>query len=155
MPQNRKITLLVLLFGLLLSALAILLLRPQPSGQNLSKIDSSKASAPAWETKTDNQAEVTVLVTPIILKAGEAPKFDIAFNTHSVDLGFNPADRASLSDDRGQTITVSKWVGSTPGGHHRSGKLDFNGKLEPDVLSVTLTLKNIAGIDRVFTWSLP
>lgn len=109
------------------------------------------------ETKENVGGEVTVSVTPLVLKSGFPASFDIAFETHSVDLLFDVEQIATFSDGS-STSYVPHWEGSPPGGHHRSGTLRFTpdlpaqaGLQRPTI--ITLTLNNIAGIsERVFTW---
>lgn len=70
--------------------------------------------------------------------------------------GSNVEDIVNLVDNRGNIINFPKWIGSPPGGHHRSGELDFGQPLNQDARSVTLTLMNITGVSsRVFSWNLP
>ncbi len=109
------------------------------------------AQVAAYETKENEGGEVTVSVTPITLKRGFPASFDIAFETHSVDLAFDVEQIASLEDETGIVYTPH-WDGSPPGGHHRKGILRFT----PDLSSpktITIILKDIAGIPtRTFTW---
>ncbi len=104
------------------------------------------------ETKKNESGNVTVSVTPLTLQLGFPPSFDIAFETHSVDLAFDVKQIATLTDETG-TLYTPHWDGSPPGGHHRNGTLRFTPDLSaPSTLM--LTLKNIAGIpNRVFTWN--
>jgi len=98
--------------------------------------------------------EVDVKVTPLVLKAGEKPQFEIEFNTHSVELDFDISQIALLTDEAGNSDTSSTWEGSPPGGHHREGKLSFTNNLT-ETKSATLILPNIAGITkREFAWQL-
>jgi hypothetical protein len=112
-------------------------------------------SASTYETKTDSQAEVNVTVTPTDLKAGSAQwKFDVGFNTHSVELNEDPSKVSVLVDDQGKQYQPVSWQGSGPGGHHREGTLIFN-PISPLPKSVTLKIIGLAGItSRDFTWTL-
>ncbi len=105
----------------------------------------------AYEMKKNEGGEVTVSVTPTTLKSGFPASFEIAFETHSVDLAFDVEQIVSLEDETGIVYTPH-WDGSPPGGHHRSGILRFI----PDLTradTFTLTLKDIADIPtRTFTW---
>lgn len=107
----------------------------------------------AYETQQNEGGEVTVTVTPVTLKSGLPPSFDIVFETHSVDLAFDVEQVATLADGTG-TAYAPYWEGSPPGGHHRSGTLRFT----PDLLKTgtfILTFNNIAGIaTRTFTWEV-
>ena len=105
----------------------------------------------AYEMKKNEGGEVTVSVTPTTLKSGFPASFEIAFETHSVDLAFDVEQIASLQDETG-TVYAPHWDGSPPGGHHRKGTLRFT----PDLSSpktITILLKDIADIPtRTFTW---
>ena len=98
--------------------------------------------------------EVDIKATPLILKAGEKPQFEIEFNTHSVELDFDISRIALLTDEAGNSDTSSTWEGSPPGGHHRSGTLIFTAPLI-QTKSVNLTIRDISGVSkREFTWQL-
>ena len=98
--------------------------------------------------------EVTVIVTPQILEVDKQPKFQIVFDTHSVNLDFDVGELAKLIDDKGNNYTNPIWEGSPPGGHHRSGSVSFRETLK-ETSQVKLVLQNISGIkERVFQWDL-
>ncbi len=80
--------------------------------------------------------------------------FNIAMNTHSVDLDqYDLVKLSDLMDDKGNKYTPFSWD-SEPGGHHRSGILVFSNpgsQAEPDTL--LLIIRNIAEIqERTFNW---
>lgn len=111
--------------------------------------------------RTDGQGMVTVEVTPLNL--GDAADvvtldFDVAMNTHSVDLSMDLASLATLTTDTGVTVQATKWE-ATPGGHHVSGKLMFpatkdgKGILE-GASKLTLTIADVDAPSRVFEWTL-
>ena len=107
---------------------------------------------PAQES---SEANVSVTVTPRVLFTNEKPVFDIAFETHSVDLAFDVTAIAILKDQNGNDLGDPKWDGSPPGGHHRSGSLSFSKPLPQTTQQVLLTLKDIAGVvKRTFTWEV-
>ena len=108
----------------------------------------------SYETKQNEGGNVTVSVTPLRLKDGFPASFDVAFETHSVDLTFDVEQIATLADETGTTYTPV-WDGSPPGGHHRSGTLRFTPDLT-DPATVMLTFSDIAGVpSRTFTWVYP
>lgn len=76
-------------------------------------------------TKTDEQGQVSVKVTPQTLTDSTQWKFDVVFDTHSVDLDQDLMQIAVLVDDRGSEYKPTAWEGSGPGGHHREGILVF------------------------------
>lgn len=116
------------------------------------------AAAPAGKdlTQTNAEAMVTVAVTPLNLDNQSAATldFDIALNTHSVDLGYDLTKIATLSNDAGEQIQPAKWTGPTGGGHHREGTLSFP-QLKQRGQTLTLTLRGIADVsERTFTWKV-
>jgi hypothetical protein len=116
-------------------------------------------SSSAALIRTDEQGAVMFEVTPLNLTAAtDTLDFDVAMNTHSVDLSMDLATLATLTTDTGVTIHAEKWD-ATPGGHHVSGKLIFpamnGGKSILDGASkLTLTIANVDAPSRVFEWQL-
>ncbi|NIW37903.1 MAG: hypothetical protein GWN32_15865 [Gemmatimonadetes bacterium] len=102
------------------------------------------------EPRVDEQAGVRVEVVPGPVADGEPLVFQVYFNTHSVDLGFDVQEIARLEVDGGKTYDPVAWEGSSPGGHHRSGRLTF-GPVDGGQY-MKLTLEGIGGVDRVFEW---
>ena len=157
MFPNRKIIPLAL-FSTVLLVLAVFFIFSQRRPSSLltvQPVNSLPNQISSLETKSESAGEVTIEVTPLVLNAGESPKLKVTFNTHSVELDFNVEDVVSLTDDKGAIVDSPKWIGSLPGSHHRSGELDFSSNLEPDVKSVMLIFKNIAGVSaRTFSWTL-
>ncbi len=112
-------------------------------------------------TRVDEQGMVMVEITPLNL--GNAADtvtldFDVAMNTHSVDLSMDLAQLATLTTDAGVSVQATKWE-ATPGGHHVRGKLVFpatkerKGVLE-GASKLTLTIVNVDAPSRVFEWTL-
>ncbi len=98
---------------------------------------------------------MTVDVTPTVLDAGKPLAFDIAMNTHSVDLGDDLTKIAILRDDAGKEYKPTAWDGPDGGGHHRSGTLQFPA-LSTKPRYVELVIKGLAQVpERVFRWNLP
>ncbi len=118
-------------------------------------------AAPAQDlARTDSQGAVTVEVTPLDLNnAGQTLDFEVAMNTHSVNLGMDLATLATLTTDTGRTVRATAW--SAPkGGHHVSGQLSFPASVDGTPLlkgakKLTLTLQNVDAPERTFTWDLP
>lgn len=106
-----------------------------------------------WESKTDDQANVTITATPfdLSLQSGEW-KFDVVMDTHSVELAQDLAKSAILIDDRGKEYQPLSWEGSA-GGHHREGALIFS-PVMPVPKSVELKIFGIGGVVRSFSWQL-
>ncbi len=117
------------------------------------------AESPAAKTfDLDSQKNaargVAVEVEPIDFVLGEPARFEITMNTHAGSLDTDLATNAALVDDKGTAYQPTKWEGSPPGGHHRTGTLVFPA-LGADTQSIKLTLKGISGVpERVFEWPL-
>ena len=106
------------------------------------------------ETKTDERGQVTVKVTPQISASADQLRFDVVFDTHSVDLDQDLMQIAVLTDDQGREYKPSAWDGAGPGGHHREGVLVFEA-IGSAPTSVELKIKDVGGIlERSFKWDL-
>jgi hypothetical protein len=110
----------------------------------------------AWAYKriSSRKNSVNVDVVPVQLASGQQVKFDVRMSTHSVELGQDMVAVSLLKDSNGQVYRTENWKGSPPGGHHRSGTLEFP-VIKGNPGSVTLIIKNIASVpERVFTWKI-
>ena len=106
------------------------------------------------ETKTDEQASVTVTVTPMdISPQSKEWKFDVVMDTHSVELDQNMIIVATLVADNGEEYKPLRWEGAEAGGHHREGVIIFN-QVMPIPKSLKLIISGIGGVMRVFTWEV-
>lgn len=106
-----------------------------------------------WESKVDDQASVTVTVTPTLLSEESREwKFDVVMDTHSVELDQDMTKVAILIDEQGKEYRALSWEGPT-GGHHREGVLTFS-KIMPVPKSIELKISNIGDVVRSFTWQL-
>ena len=108
----------------------------------------------SWESKTDNQAAVSITVTPIdISSQSKEWKFDIVMDTHSVELDQDMIESAVLIDDQDKEYKPISWGGPS-GGHHREGILVFN-PIKPTPKYIELKIKNIGGVnERLFKWNI-
>lgn len=121
-----------------------------PPTQNNSDVS---VTSQKWESKIDDQASVTVTVTPTLLsEESEEWKFDVVMDTHSVELDQDMTKIAILIDERGKEYKALNWDGPT-GGHHREGILTFS-KVIPVPKSVELKISDIGGVVRIFNWQL-
>ncbi len=106
----------------------------------------------AWEPQSRSAGEVMVEATPMDLVVGKAPKFALAFDTHSGSLDFDVAKVAVLTDSQGNVSSQATWDGSPPGGHHRKGTLVFTSVLANGG-KVTLVIKEVSAKEGVeFNW---
>ena len=117
------------------------------------------AAPPLTETLVDEQGAVSVAVTPLnVGQGGAGLEFEVAMNTHSVDLSMDLAGLATLATDTGQIVAASGWE-APQGGHHVSGVLSFPAGAEGSDLLVgssqlTLSLRDVDAAERTFTWNL-
>lgn len=129
----------------------------------------SSSAAPAGAATTTELAAVTaeaggvtVAVTPLTLGDPQAASLDfqVALDTHSVELGGDLAPLAALKVG-GRDVPAASWQAPGSGGHHVSGMLSFpvvdaagNPTLQ-GAGTVTLVIRNLAGVPlRTFTWTL-
>jgi hypothetical protein len=107
----------------------------------------------------DEQGEVSVAVTPLDLGVpADTLNFEVALDTHSVELDMDLAALATLVTDDGRAVEPSLWDAPT-GGHHVSGVLSF--PMEMDGVSLldgtsqlTLIIRDVDVPERVFAWDL-
>ena len=110
-------------------------------------------SARKWEVKTDEQASVTVVITPIDLTPQSTEwKFNVVMDTHSVELDQDITKSATLIDNEGKEYASLTWDGTT-GGHHREGVLIFS-QITPTPKSIELKISGIGDVSRSFIWEL-
>lgn len=108
----------------------------------------------SFESQTVEGGSVAVTVTPTAFKVAAPLEFDIAMNTHSVDLADDMLKAVVLRDDGGKEYAPTTWDGPAGGGHHREGKIKF-APLTTNTKTLTLVVKNIAGVpERVYQWNL-
>ncbi|MEW5956695.1 MAG: hypothetical protein AB1801_03150, partial [Chloroflexota bacterium] len=112
-------------------------------------------AAPVFESQANSENAVTVEVTPLNLPNGSPMlDFEVVFDTHSVDLSFDPAAISILRDDQGREYPAVAWDGAGPGGHHRSGVLRFEAPATATKF-VEVIIHDVAGVpERVFQWNL-
>ncbi len=110
--------------------------------------------AAAYKAKSNKQNRVRVDVRPVQLLPGKPAKFEIRMNTHSGDLSQDLVAACTLKDNSGREYHPTSWDGSPPGGHHRSGVLEFS-ELGEGAESITLIIREVANVpERVFNWSI-
>ena len=118
--------------------------------QNNSEISNT---AQKWETKIDDQANVTVTVTPTFFLAESREwKFNVVMDTHSVDLDQDMTKVSILTNEQGKEYKALSWEGPI-GSHHREGVLVFS-KITPTPKYIELKISNIGGVVRSFKWQL-
>lgn len=121
----------------------------QDAGEKQTPPSSGRDLAP----QTNDSGQVEIEVTPLTLD-DEVWEFEVALNTHSVDLGFDLTEVGVLRCDQGQEFEAVAWDGAGPGGHHRSGVLKF-AALDHPTSSVEIIMRDVAKVpERVFRWDV-
>jgi hypothetical protein len=114
----------------------------------------------AGATQTNEGGEVIIAAT--LQSSGAAPIFDVAMNTHAVDLdGYDLKQLAVLRIDDGREVQPASWE-APKGGHHRSGTLTFPAAgadgmalIAPGTHTIELMIRDVAGVpERSFRWTL-
>ncbi len=148
---------LFLLAGLLLAACGGTTAAPvaNNSGQATSALSTTNSkTAGAFASQTVDGGNVAVKVMPLKMEPTAPLEFEIAMNTHSVDLADDMMKAVVLRDESGMEFTPSAWDGPGAGGHHREGKIRF-APLTMNTKTLTLVVKNVAGVpERSYTWEL-
>lgn len=109
------------------------------------------------QPRLDEQGAVSVMITLLNLEnAYETIDFQVAMNTHSVDLSMDLAALATLSTDTGYAVQAISWD-APAGGHHVTGMLSFPASVEDKPLlsgadKLTLTIVGVDAPERVFVW---
>ena len=117
------------------------------------QINQQTTTKQNFETKTEEQTNVTVVITPIDLSPNSKEwKFDVGITTHSIELDQDMTKIAVLVDDQGKEYKPISWEGPT-GGHHREGVLIFN-QITPIPKFVELKISTIGDVVRSFVWQL-
>ena len=118
--MNRKLVMIasILAVALLLAACGgtatpTPLPAPTPTSAPATQSSAPKANASGFATKSNEGGSVTVEVTPLALEAGKPMTFDIAMDTHSVDLSDDMTKIVILRDDAGQEYAPTAWDGPT------------------------------------------
>ncbi len=115
----------------------------------------SRASAPAFPAQVSEGGRVVVEVMPLNLDQPETTlHFQVAMNTHSVELDYDLTRLALLRTDQGDEVKPLRWEGSR-GGHHVNGVLYFPAVELDNAQWVEVVIRDVAGIpERVFRWDL-
>ena len=102
--------------------------------------------------RTSALAGVTLKATPRGL-SGALWEFEIAFDTHTQNLGDDVAKSAQLLAD-GVPHAALEWRGDPPGGHHRKGVLRFKA-VSPPPQAIELRIQRAGeAAPRSFRWEL-
>lgn len=163
MTKAKKIVGLILLFGItsLISYFAIITIvgeKPKVEKKVVEEVQTETNQVNKGNneiTKTDNQGEVTISVTPLLEKSDEENYvFLVEMNTHSVDLSeFDLDNLTEISIGQNEEVGTITWEPSTTESHHTEGYIKVNGNWNSEFPFLELKLNNINGIkSRTFTW---
>lgn len=124
---------------------------PLPTGA----VDGASGAVDARMEQRDEGGGVTVKATWVGSTAGIA--FEVALDTHSVDLDSLDLRDATLQNDKGVRIADPVWD-ADKGGHHRSGRLTFQRDPGPFLAAtgwIELTVPDVAGVPvRRLRWTV-
>ena len=97
---------------------------------------------------------VTIKVTYLNPKSSDGARFQVALDTHSVNLGSYDLKTISvLRDDAGNTFSATS-VENKGNGHHRETIVSF-AKVANGTKRVELVIKDVAEVkERIFRWDL-
>jgi hypothetical protein len=153
LPSPRAFVLIGL--ALALSLIVVACGATQPAADRV-----ERGSSNALDTAPQVSEGGQVTIKAIWRGPGEKLVFDVALDTHVIDLdGYDLRQLASLRTDQGREVLPVGWDAPS-GGHHRSGTLTFpatgpdgNAVLGPGTGALQLVIRDVAGVsERVFTW---
>ncbi len=122
-----------------------------PKGLTTNPTGEQTGAIQSLESKIDDQASVTVTITPADISAqAKEWKFNIVMDTHSVELDQDMTKIAILVDDQGGEYIPLRWEGPV-GGHHREGVLVFE-PVKSNLKSLELKILGLADVNRSFVW---
>jgi len=127
---------------------------PKPVSSPTQNDSDISNTSQKWESKVDEQASVTVTITPSnLLFDSKEWTFDVVLNTHSVELDQDMTKIIVLVDDSNNEYKPLRWEGTEAGGHHRKGVLIF-APITPYPQHLNLIIKDIGNVKRSFAWIL-
>lgn len=113
---------------------------------------SDKETTTILDGKAKSMGAVEVEVTPVVVDTKSNMAFDVALNTHSVDLSYDYIETISAEDDQGKIYEPVDWSGGE-GGHHLSGQIVFE-PISQKANKITLIIDGIDNEKEIFEWDL-
>lgn len=107
-------------------------------------------------TREAEGGNVVVEVTPLDWppQPGVNLSFQVALNTHSVDLSYDLSQIAALRTSEGIEVSALAWDSPAMGGHHVMGTLTFPPLPLDGASWIELDIYDVAGVPaRTFQWS--
>ena len=90
------------------------------------KNTTTQVEEQALKTQSIEIGEVTYKITPKKIKPSDRTwDFQVILDAHSGSLDQDVVTLISIADNKGNEYKAIKWVGDSPGGHHREGILEF------------------------------
>lgn len=128
-----------------------------PAGEEASQHPASINGPTNGLVQSNTGGKVTIDVTWVEARDNSLI-FNVAMNTHSVNLDGYDLERLSfLSDDTGNQYQPVSWD-SAPGDHHRRGTLTFtlpDSLIQGKTSYLELVIMDVAGVEkRVLRWEL-
>ena len=112
------------------------------------------AASASLRTQTDSAGGVTVKVTLLDSKTDGGLRFEVALDTHSVNLDSYDLKTATVLRDGAGKVYRPKAVENKGSGHHRQSTLLFS-TVANGTKNFELVLKDVAGVkERIFRWDL-
>ncbi len=125
------------------------------AGSTASAPASSPGESASASTRTSEGGQVTAVVDWAGPDGGAV--FEVALDTHSVDLDPLDLSDAVLRNDRSETLFAQRWA-APKGGHHREGALAFKGDAVPffdGAKWIELVLQGVGDIpERTLRWEI-
>jgi len=118
------------------------------------------ATMSSGTTQTNEGGQVSIAAT--WQGGGAETIFNVAMNTHAVDLdGYDLKQFAVLRIDGGREVQPARWE-APKGGHHRSGTLTFPATgadgtplIAAGARTIELVIRDVAGVpERSFRWTI-
>ena len=117
------------------------------------KDESNQGLITKYKTEIDDQASVTIKVTPKIIGVKlQENIFELSLNTHSVDLAYDFQKIIVLRDNLGNIYKASDWTGGR-GGHHLKGEIIFS-EIDKDAKTIEMEVNEVGGVKRIFHWDI-
>ncbi len=157
-PEARQIkikrrymaTVFLVMLVLAVSGVRLILAGPEQVDDDA---DTSQVPEFNLEEQVNTDGEVTVQVTPERL-TDEIWVFEVSLDTHAVELDDYLDNSVVLQDEFGGEYLPLRWDGDPPGGHHRSGTLEFE-PITPQPSVVSIYVYDVGGVERrEFQWQL-
>lgn len=142
----KKYILIVMLF-----ILGLYLIQNRQKNVEVVSIPPVVTNSPMAKINVEEGIEIEVV--PKASSDKKTWNFRITITTHEGSLDQDLATGSLLKNEKDDLISPLGWEGTSPGGHHREGVLNFPAFLE-EPKTVTLKLSGFGEKERVFSWEI-